>query len=121
MKHILTILTLLLLLSSCQNNNNKTTKDKSLSGRAATALCNCQAVKDFINLKAEIAAASEEEKKEMIGKIIVLSQEMKSCLKDINKEAEKLKEDEKELFQKQLEAKMMKSCPDLAKKLFEDK
>lgn len=94
--------------------------DKSLSGRAASALCNCSAVKEMSALKKEMEANKDKSEKllELNGKIVILISKTSACDKDITTEFEKLSRDDKIKFKIDTKEKMQKSCPDL---VFESK
>jgi hypothetical protein len=95
--------------------------DKSLSGKAASAMCNCPAAKELISLTKEMAKATDEQKMEMMGKIMGISSQLETCVKDVKAESGKLEGAAKDAFKKEFQEKMTKSCPELATAMFDKK
>jgi hypothetical protein len=92
--------------------------DKSLSARAASAMCNCPVTKDIAALEKEMEVNKDNPEKllELNSKIVILTSKARECDKDIITEFEKLSGDDKIKFQIEMKEKMQKTCPDLMPK-----
>jgi hypothetical protein len=92
--------------------------DKSLSGRAASAMCNCPALKEMAALGKEIEANKDKPEKamELTGKMMGLGAKIQECTKDIEAEVEKLSAEDKKKFTTEMQEKVQKVCPDLMPK-----
>jgi hypothetical protein len=89
--------------------------DKSLSGRAASATCNCPALKEMSALSKE-KDANPEKAMEATAKLMELMPKIQECTKGIEEEVKKLSADDMKKFQAEMQEKVQKSCPDLMPK-----
>jgi hypothetical protein len=92
--------------------------DKSLSGRAASAICNCPALKEMAAIGKEMEANKDKPEKamELTGKIMALAPKIGECTKSLEAESEKLSAEDKAKFETEVQEKIAKSCPDLMPK-----
>jgi peptidyl-tRNA hydrolase len=88
--------------------------DKSLSSKAAKAMCNCPASKELLSLTKEIAKAEDSKKMDIAAKLMEITPKIEICIKDVKAESDKLTGEAKEAFQKEFQEKMSTTCPELA-------
>jgi hypothetical protein len=91
--------------------------DKSLSGRAATVVCNCPVMKEIADLN-KVQETDPEKNMANMAKAMQLMEKVKDCpgVSAIDEEVKKLSADDMKKHQTEMQEKVQKSCPDLMPK-----
>jgi predicted nucleic acid-binding Zn-ribbon protein len=86
---------------------------KKLVKEATKAICNCEAMKELAKITKEIEGMSDEQKAEKLSGMMELAGKIQPCVEPIEAKVEALDETQKAIFQKDFEASIRKTCPDL--------
>ena len=86
---------------------------KKLVKEGTKALCSCEALKELSKIMKEMEGKSEEEKAAMINNSVELIAQIQPCVQPLEAKVEALDEVQKAIFQKEFEASIKKTCPDM--------
>jgi hypothetical protein len=86
---------------------------KKLVKEATKALCNCEAMKELAKITKEMETMSDEQKAEKLSGMMELIGKIQPCIAPIEGKVEALDEAQKAIFQKEFEASLKKTCPDM--------